>query len=817
MKTNPASRSAFSNSRVSIVFAFRSVGLVLGLAWLSNSVIGMIGMPGTNPVPLISQPLIPDATTPGGPGLTLTVNGTGFLSGSVVNWNGRARATTFVNSSQLTAAILASDIATASTASITVVNPSPGGGTSNVVFFPITIPTSSVSFGTSDYATGISPSWVSVGDFNEDSKLDLAVVNNGSNSVSVLLGNGDGTFQAHVDYGTGSGPSSMAVGDFNGDRKLDLAITNGVASVGNTVSVLLGNGDGTFQPHVDYGTRLGPLSLAVGDFNVDGSLDLAVACYGPAFQTGEASILLGNGDGTFQAHVDYAAGVNPVGVLVGDFNRDNKLDLTVLDNNYPQGVTTLLGNGDGTFQFGFFRDGGPAGPRVGVAEDLNLDGTLDLALASPAIPGYDGMKIQLGNGDGSFRAPVTYPAGTGPASLAGGDLNGDGSQDTAVANNGSNNVSVFIGNGNGTFQPAINYSAGTGPSSIVVADLNADGRLDIAVNSDSNMVSVLLQSPPVNKNCLEPPVGLVSWWSGDRTADDVQGTNPGTLLNGASFTKGMVGPGFLFDGVDDGIRIPDSPSLSHARITVAAWIYQTGNKNTNTRIIGKDDPAVIREYSLGIVGPNNVAQGFVNLLPSAFPIVTGTTIIQLNTWYHIAMTHDGLKLRLYVNGIQEGEVDAVGDIVPTSAPGVIGSDPYGDFFKGSIDEAQIFDRALTDAEILAIYQAGSGGECKPDVFVSSITPSYTTSGHGFRISTSIVIQDVNGVGINDATVQLGVILPSGSALTFPAKTDATGQAKVLFAAADSGLYKFKVRNVSHPVRKYDAALNIETTDTLVIP
>jgi hypothetical protein len=134
-----------------------------------------------------------------------------------------------------------------------------------------------------------------------------------------------------------------------------------------------------------------------------------------------------------------------------------------------------------------------------------------------------------------------------------------------------------------------------------------------------------------------------------------------------------------------------------------------------------------------------------------------------------------------------------------------------------IDDAQIFNPALTDAEILAIYQAGADGQCKPEIFVASIDPSYTVSGHGFLISTSIVIQDVNASGTSDATVQLGVVLPSGSALTFPLKTDATGQADVSFTVTDSGLYQFKVRNVNHPIRDYDASLNIETSDTLLIP
>ena len=326
----------------------------------------------------------------------------------------------------------------------------------------------------------------------------------------------------------------------------------------------------------------------------------------------------------------------------------------------------------------------------------------------------------------------------------------------------------------------------------------------------------LYTSPDATNTCVPPPAGLVSWWSGDKTAEDVQGTNPGVLKNGASFRTGMVGPGFLFDGIDDGVRIPNSASLSQTRITLDAWVYLTGKQDTNRHIIGKDDELVTREYGVGI-NASITFEGFVTL-PSGIMIVRGVTTIQLNTWYHVAMTHDGLKLRLYVNGILDGDCwmrSATLCLLRILSESVVKRG--GDFFKGIIDEAQIFDRALSDAEILAIYQAGADGQCKPDIFVASIDPSYTVSGHGFRISTSIVIQDVNGVGINDATVQLGVILPSGSALTFPLKTDATGQADVSFTTPDSGLYQFKVRNVNHPIREYDASLNIETSDTLVIP
>lgn len=215
-----------------------------------------------NPVPLINQPLVPDAIRPGGAGFMLTVNGTGFVSGSVVKWNGSARATTFVSNSRLAAKILSSDIAKPSTAAVTVVNPAPGGGTSNVVFFEATIPSASVGLALkSNPSTGDFPISFAVGDFNRDGRLDLAVANLNSNSVSVLLGKGDGTFQAAVNYNVGSSPYSIAVGDLNADGNLDLVVAN---SSGNDVSVLLGRGNGTFGGAVNYSTGVASTPLSVG-------------------------------------------------------------------------------------------------------------------------------------------------------------------------------------------------------------------------------------------------------------------------------------------------------------------------------------------------------------------------------------------------------------------------------------------------------------------------------------------------------------------------------------------------------------------------
>jgi len=456
-------------------------GLLLGVALAAFGPLGILSsraFAAENPVPLINQPLVPDVIAPGGEGFTLTVNGTGFVSGAVVNWNGSSLASTFVNGSQLAASVPASDIATASTASVTVVNPSPGGGRSNVMFFEVTPSGSSIALSApSAFGVGAEPISVAVGDFNGDGKLDLAVANNGSNNVSILLGNGDGAFQAAADYGAGTEPYSVAVGDFNGDGKLDVVVAN----EGGNVSILLGNGDGTFQAAVNYGAESEPTSVAVGDFNGDGKLDLAVANYGSS----NVSILLGNGDGTFKTAVNYAVGSASISMAVGDFNGDGKLDLAVV-NYGSSNVSILLGNGDGTFKTAVNYGAGSSPYSVAVA-DFNGDGKLDLALVNL---GSNNVRILLGNGDGTFRAAVDYGAGLNPSSVAVGDFNGDGKLDLVVANEG--NVSILLGNGDGTFQTAVNYGSEIG-ASVAVGDFNGDGRLDLA--SPSADVSVLLQIP----------------------------------------------------------------------------------------------------------------------------------------------------------------------------------------------------------------------------------------------------------------------------------------------------------------------------------
>ncbi len=521
--------ASLANCSISLTFTPTVAGSDPGTLTItdnSNGVAGSmqtVGLSGTGtfPVPQIEQPLVPAAGVPGGAQFTLTVNGTGFVSSSVVNWNASPLATNFVNGEQLTATVPAANIATAGTALVTVVSPT-RGSPSNTAFFQIASPRSSATLSRVDYPTN-TPSWVATGDFNGDGKLDLAVVNScgadtscatQSGTVSILLGNGDGTFRAQATYATGAEPLGISVGDFNGDGKLDLAILNNCGAgpkcpwgqLGSgTVSILLGNGDGTFQPQTTYATGAWPCGISMGDFNGDGKLDLAVA----NSMDNTVSILLGNGDGTFQPQTTYATGAAPFGISVGDFNGDGKLDLAVAnqcgDNpscpTFSGTVSILLGNGDGTFQPQTTYPTGAEPLRISAA-DFNGDGKLDLAVTNEC--GADTscathsstVSILLGNGDGTFQPQATYATGAEPFGISTGDFNGDGKLDLAVANTSDNTVSILLGNGDGTFQTQTTFATGAGPGSVTTGDFNGDGRLDLAVaNAGSGTVSVLLQAP----------------------------------------------------------------------------------------------------------------------------------------------------------------------------------------------------------------------------------------------------------------------------------------------------------------------------------
>jgi hypothetical protein len=343
-----------------------------------------------------------------------------------------------------------------------------------------------------DFAVGVAPVAIALGDFNHDGALDMAVANATANTVSILLGNGAGGFSPHVDYAVGNDPLGVAVQDFNGDGVLDLVTAN---SKDGTISVLLGKGDGTFGPHTDFAAGGTPKSVAVADLNHDGKFDVVV----PDKSIAQVAVLLGNGDGTFKTKVLYSTATGPVAVAIGDLNGDGNPDLVVACNiavNEPGAASVLLGNGDGTFTSHQDYPTGTSPFAVGLA-DLNSDGKLDVVVAEAntiqgdfLLPG--GASVLLGNGDGSLALQTSYATGAKPEGLALADITGDGRLDLITANNSDNSVSVVPGVGDGTFSSGSLLSMPSksfGFGQIVSADLNRDGNLDLTyVDADLSVV-----------------------------------------------------------------------------------------------------------------------------------------------------------------------------------------------------------------------------------------------------------------------------------------------------------------------------------------
>jgi len=287
-----------------------------------------------------------------------------------------------------------------------------------------------------NFAAGDFPISVAVGDFNGDGKQDLAVANFNSRNVSILLGDGAGSFSGPTNFASYGPPYSVAVGDFNGDGKQDLAVANFTSA--GTVSILLGDGTGNFSAATNFNAGDRPISVAVGDFNGDGKQDLAVANH----VSDNLSILLGDGTGNFSAATNFNAGYRPASVAVGDFNGDGKQDLAVADysGGFGHDVSILLGDGTGNFSAPANFAAG-IGPFSVVVGDFNGDNKQDLAVANAHL---DNISILLGDGTGNFSAPANFAAGNAPFSIAVGDFNGDGKQDLAVANFHSANVSILL-------------------------------------------------------------------------------------------------------------------------------------------------------------------------------------------------------------------------------------------------------------------------------------------------------------------------------------------------------------------------------------
>jgi hypothetical protein len=417
-------------------------------------------MAQSNPVPLISQPVVPPTVEPGHQQFTLTVNGAGFVSTAVVQWNGSARTTEFFSSSKLKATISAADVAQAGTATVTVQNPVPGGGTSNPVLFPVQVKSPSAAmFPMPKFPVA---SGNAVGDFNGDGISDIVI---GGQDITFYPGNGDGTFGKPITSQTVVAVYSLLAGDFNRDGKLDLAALDGLG----TVTIYIGNGKGKFIQQQVFREQPG-VALQTADFTGDGKLDLAIASYSTI------DIRLGKGDGTFGPPTPIRFNQQIGNPAIGDFNGDGVLDVAAPSFS---AILVSLGNGDGTFQ-------APASYQTpflyqlsAVAADFNGDGKLDIIT--------DAVSVMLGNGDGTFRPAngVQIQNVGWFANIVLGDFDGNGRMDAAVVvydfNTQASGVDLIFWDEHGNFRdPVPVLPLGNTPiANLNAGDFNQDGKLDL--------------------------------------------------------------------------------------------------------------------------------------------------------------------------------------------------------------------------------------------------------------------------------------------------------------------------------------------------
>jgi len=426
--------------------------------------------------------------------------------------------------------------------------------------------------GPTPFGAGTQAHSVVVADLNGDTKNDLVTANAGADTMSVLLGNGDGTFQAAVSYATGTEPKSVVLGDINGDTQLD-AVTSNQGS--NNVSVLLGNGDGTFLPKTDFAACAGAHESTLALLNADANVDIACAGWGAA----QAGVLLSNGDGTFQPMTSFAVGTAPHSIVAGLFNADANLDLATA-NNGSANVSVLLGNGNGTFQAAVNYAAG-SGPHSLRSADLDADGDLDLVTANNTS---NDASVLLGNGTGTFQPAVNYATGTTPKGVTIADMNGDAKLDILTANingnypalisPGGDSISLLLGNGNGTFQPKTDFLTGQGPFAVAAGLLNADANMDVATaNWWDDGVSVLLHGSG-------QPITFF-WDFGDDTTSTLPNPSHTYTTNGNKLvTLTVTDPYFLTDTAELTVQVGNTPPVATISSPADGSHYDIGDSIT---------------------------------------------------------------------------------------------------------------------------------------------------------------------------------------------------------------------------------------------
>ncbi|MGB6496320.1 MAG: FG-GAP-like repeat-containing protein, partial [Candidatus Acidiferrum sp.] len=725
----PASRPPFFSHSTNRYFSSLLIAILLSA--LSNAVFPPALFASNNPVPYIDL-VAPVSIHPGTTSVTLTVLGTGFISTSVVKWNSTSLTTTFVSSKKLTAAVPDSMVAAVGLGSITVVSPTPGGGASNVYYVPVASQESSTTFPStpsSSITVGNTPQGITTADLNGDGNLDLAVANNGDNTVTILLGAGNGTFTTKSTPSAGDGANWVAIGDFNEDGIPDLAVANVNSTGAAGVTILLGHGDGTYTAGATLTTGSGPFAITTADFNGDGHLDLAVSNQ----NSNTISVFLGVGNGTFGSGTSYAVGSGPQVIIPGDFNEDGILDLAV-SNVGSNNVSVLLGTGTGTFGTATsFSTGGSAFPIGLIAADFNGDNHLDLAAVNESD-----VAILLGNGAGSFI--LHSNPGTGSTFLiagVAGDYNGDGKLDLVVSDEVAGEAFFLPGNGNGTFGSAETFTTAAGAFGVATADFNGDGALDLAVaNGTANNVSIFLQRLPVSLS----PTSLAF---GNQTVGVASTAQTVTLTNnsGSSLTISSI----AFTGADNGdfssggTCSTSSPVANNGTCTITIT-FTPGAFGARTATLTITDTAGNSPQTLGVTGTGTVS-------PPSITKTFGASSITLNSSTSLTFSISNPNSTSPLSGV------AFTDSLP---PGIVVSTPNG--LTGTCGSGGILATAGSSSVTLSAGTLGASASCNFSVNV-------TGTGQGSKLN-SVEVTSTEGGNGNTSSASISVISPPTIAISF---------------------------------------------------
>lgn len=525
------------------------------------------------------------------------------------------------------------------------------------------------------YVTGSGPRTVTIGTLDGNGSNDLVVGNGYSDTISILLNNGDGTFATKTDSAVPGNPSSVAIVDLNGDGKNDVVVANQITA--GCISVFLGNGDGTFQTRVDHTASANPVAMRVADMDADGEPDVIVAGTGLGF-------FKGLGDGTFAAMTTILNTGYANSVTVGHLDGDTKMDIAVTHNAR---LTVLLGNGDGTFPLFRTFQTGASDLSVGMG-DFNGDGLNDLAETHYSGPTYE-IAVLLNLGGGDFGTPATFATGVNPKSLMIGDVDADGNRDLVCVNVGSYTVGILRGKGDGTFHPHIGYLTGANPYVDALGDLDGNGSLDVAAaNLSGGSVSVLLQgtgaAPGAVTSITASPVSdqyaRLAWTTpmvesyGPATHYDMRlalGTMlPGGFASATPVSPGpAVGPGgtaasFVLSGLSPGTTYSvaftttdafsrTSPlSVVRTFTTAATDVLPPAQSSLSTAYIG-NDYCVLRWTAPGDDGLLGTAVSY-DLRMSTTPITDDLTFAAATSVATTAPKASGQLEELLVSGLSDG-------------------------------------------------------------------------------------------------------------------------------------------------------------------